>query len=78
MTKTELIQMFIWMAGGITGFLIGYDGFSKESEPYFVVSEMVQCKAGICNVVLEMDDIAILVPYDSTKVHIGDTLYITK
>ena len=51
---------------------------SKKRSPQFVVTEMVQCKAGICNAVLEMDDIAILVPYDSTKVHIGDTLYITK
>lgn len=51
---------------------------SKKRSPQFVVTEMVQCKANICNAVLEMDDIAILVPYDSTKVHIGDTLYITK
>ena len=50
----------------------------KYSNPYFVVKEMVQCKGTICNAVLTMDDIAILVPYDSTKVHVGDTLYITK
>lgn len=51
---------------------------SKKRSPHFVVTEMVQCKANICNAVLTMDDIAILVPYDSTKVHVGDTLYITK
>ena len=51
---------------------------SKKRSPQFVVTEMVQCKANICNAVLTMDDIAILVPYDSTKVHVGDTLYITK
>ena len=51
---------------------------SKKCSPHFVVTEMVQCKGNICNAVLEMDDIAILVPYDSTKVHVGDTLYITK
>ena len=50
----------------------------KRNSPHFVVTEMVQCKGNICNAVLTMDDIAILVPYDSTKVHIGDTLYITK
>lgn len=50
----------------------------KRNSPHFVVIDMVQCKAGICNAVLTMDDIAILVPYDSTKVHVGDTLYITK
>lgn len=51
---------------------------SKHNSPHFVVTDMVQCKANICNAVLTMDDIAILVPYDSTKVHVGDTLYITK
>ena len=51
---------------------------SKHNSPHFVVTDMVQCKANICNAVLTMDNIAILVPYDSTKVHVGDTLYITK
>ena len=51
---------------------------SKKRSPHFVVTEMVQCKGNICNAVLEMDDIAILVPYDSTKVHVGDTLYLVK
>ena len=49
-----------------------------ERKPYFVVTEMVQCKAHICNAVLEMDDIAIMIPYDSTKIHVGDKLYLIK
>ncbi len=49
-----------------------------KAMPHFVVTNMVQCKATICNAVLEMDDIAILVPYDSNNVHVGDTLYLTK
>lgn len=51
---------------------------SKKLSPHFVVTDMVQCKANICNAVLTMDDIAILIPYDSTKVHVGDTLYLVK
>lgn len=51
---------------------------AHESDPYFVVTQMVQCRGSICNAVLEMDDIAILVPYDSNNVHVGDTLYLTK
>lgn len=46
--------------------------------PRFVVTEMVQCKGTICNAVLEMDDITILVPYDSNDVHVGDTIYLSK
>ncbi len=46
--------------------------------PRFVVTEMVQCKGTICNAVLEMDNIAILVPYDSNDVHVGDTIYLSK
>ena len=51
---------------------------SKKRSPHFVVTDMVQCKGNICNAVLTMDDIAILIPYYSTKVHIGDTLYLVK
>ena len=51
---------------------------SKCNNPYFVVTEMVQCKAHICNAVLDMDDIAILIPFDSTKVHVGDKIYLVK
>lgn len=50
----------------------------KNNSPYFTVTEMVQCKGTICNAVLDMDDIAILVPFDSNKVHVGDKIYLVK
>lgn len=62
---------------GVLAVLIVYDPV-KLNSPHFVVTDMVQCKANICNAVLTMDDIAILIPYDSTKVHVGDTLYLVK
>jgi hypothetical protein len=65
----------------MVGMALGYMLFNPtphKSEPHFVVTEMVQCKGNICNAVLEMDDIAILIPYDSTNVHVGDTIYLVK
>jgi len=49
-----------------------------ETSPHFTVTELVQCRGHICNAVLDMDDIAILVPFDSTKVHVGDKIYLVK
>ena len=49
-----------------------------EKKPFFTVTELVQCRGNICNAVLDMDDIAILIPYDSTKVHVGDKIYLVK
>jgi len=50
----------------------------KKSSHYFVVKEFVQCQGHICNAVLDMNDIAILLPYDTNKVKIGDKLYLKK
>ena len=73
-----LVNQFI---GWIIGALFVYFTFpvaNPNHDHKFVVTDMVQCRGNICNAVLQMDDIAILLPYDSTKVHKGDILYITK
>jgi len=80
MNKDELIPMCCLALGiAIGGFsVMGDTKQDKQSSPYFVVTDMVQCKGNICNAVLTMDDIAILVPYDSSTVHVGDKLYLVK
>ena len=80
MNKDEMVSMVILVIGIILGIIAANIDMSIEqkSSPKFVVTDMVQCKGNICNAVLEMDDIVILLPYDSTKVHVGDRLYLTK
>jgi len=80
MNKDEMFSMAILVVGIIIGTVTAYGDMKteKKSSHKFAVTDMVQCKGNICNAVLEMDDIAILLPYDSTKVHVGDTLYLTK
>ena len=73
------LNLLFTVINQMIGMTLGYMLFNPtqhKSEPHFVVTEMVQCKGNICNAVLEMDDIAILVPYDSTTIHVGDTLYL--
>lgn len=55
--------------------------FQKHNDmnkKHFVVTNMVQCQKGICNAVLEMDDITILIPTDTNNIKIGDKIYLTK
>ena len=79
MNNYSIGLVIIVIALVVGGFLTAWIARSNvESKPYFNVTEMVQCRGTICNAVLEMDDIAILIPFDSTKVHVGDKIYLVK
>lgn len=69
--------ILIVIVGGIS-YGINMSQSPSTQNPTFTVTDMVQCNGNNCNAVLEMGDIAILVPFDSTKVHKGDIMYLKK